>query len=173
MDRCTRAVILASLVVARVAHGNDRDPNTALGLSIAGSVVAVGLIIPAGNTNRLEWKTGLPLLVGAELAPSIGHVYAGDYLSAGLLTRLAGGGLIVLGAADPFPRNHNSFSLEPLSPLGGMCLLVGLGLTIAGTAYDVATSPAAARHHAHHRDIAPAIMPTPHGAPGFGLAGTF
>ena len=162
-------IIVVTCLVGNVAHAEDRDPDTALELTVGGSAAAVAFAIPAGNTTTAEWRTGLPLLICAELAPTIGHLYAGDYLSPGLFMRVAGGGLLALGFNDPLYKPSDGVGL---STSGGIAVLAGLGLSIGGIVYDIATARSATRRtNAHHVDV----MPTAYtgASTGVGLVGAF
>lgn len=166
------AVLAACLLASSVAHADERDPDTALELSVAGTAVAVGIAIPTGNLHNSDWKLGLPLLAVIDVVPSVGHFYAGDYLSPGLIARVVGSGMLVVGLADPFDHGDNfDIASGPGRALG----LGGLSLMIGGIVWDLATSRREARrYNAHHVEVLPTALVTDHGpVAGLGLGGRF
>ena len=96
----------------------------------------------------------------AEVLPSAGKAYAGDYVPPGLVARAAGGGLLVLGLADPWGPASGSEQL--FSRPARAAVVVGVLATIGGTVYDVATSASSAREYnadSHHVQIVPTFDP--------------
>jgi hypothetical protein len=165
------AVIALSLLAPSIARAEERDPDTALQLSIVGTLTAVVVAIPAGDLHNSDWKIGLPLLAAIEVLPSAGHIYAGDYVSPGLVGRVAGGGLLVLALADPF--HHDG--LEIVSDTARTVGLGGLALMVGGTIYDVVSARSAARrYNARKLELAPTAFATANGpVAGVGLGGRF
>ncbi len=138
--------IVGSLLVvalfARHAHAGD-DPAVAFALSgggTAASFVAVGVGIDTKNPHL-----GIGGLVSLSVTPSLGHLYAGDPLSAGLVVRSAGLGAMAGGwlwmvhscpkIADTIPCVSGGFFLT----------LAGMIATVVGTGLDVGTAADAAR----------------------------
>jgi hypothetical protein len=169
MKSITAIVVLCLSVSA--ARADERDPDTALVLTAGGTAVAVGIAIPAGSLHMKDWQVGVPLLAAIEVVPSVGHFYGGDYVSLGLAARVVGGGLLVLGLADPF--HHDSFEITttPAQILG----MSGVALTIGGVIWDFATaSSAARRYNKQHVDLLPTSLATAHGSvAGVALGGQF
>ncbi len=168
------AALACSVAGAEPAPSGPRDEDVASSLTILGSVGAVFLVGAAGNHTSAEWKPAAAELAGAVVAPAIGHIYAGDWLSPGLGMRVAGAGLLVLGAYNWSRPSGNSSQIE-LSPVGGMLIAGGLVSLATGVIYDIATSRRAVRrYNREHATIVPTALATATGvAPGLALAGGF
>jgi hypothetical protein len=176
------AILLGSLAVAHAepadADAAYRSPATASLLSIGG-FAASGLTMMAGLALDGGPGGGLIVIGAASLliTPSIGQFYSGNYLSAGLLTRLAGtaamalGGYLVIRSFD-FDV-HDDDSGEAAGSLlfagGGIAFLTGaiIDVTFAGTAAE--------RWNAKHGiTVAPTAIATPSGTTAaLGLSGRF
>jgi uncharacterized membrane protein YfcA len=166
------AVALLALLLPSIAHANDepdtRDPGNALALSIAGTFVGAAVLIPTGSMKNEDWKVGIPLLALAEVLPSVGHFYAGNYVSPGLVTRLVGGAMIVIALKDPFESDQIVSGNARALGISGMLL------TLGGTVYDIATAGREARrYNARTVSVTPAIATSEGMSPGFAVAGRF
>ncbi len=169
------ALVLASSVAgAEPAPSGPRDEDVATNLSILGSIGAVFLVGAAGDHTAAEWKPAAVELAGAVVAPAIGHIYAGDWLSPGLALRVAGAGLAALGAYE-WSRPYGDPSKIEFSPVGGVLIAGGVVALATGAIYDIATSRRVVRrYNREHATIVPTALATPSGiTPGLALAGRF
>jgi hypothetical protein len=102
-------------------------------------------------------------LTAVMLTPSLGHWYAGRYVTFGMGLRLAGAGFIVLLAAtagDDFPPQ------KEFAP--------GLVLMGAGTLLDIAMAGSAARDYNTRFRLAPTVLNDGRGPlPGLAAAASF
>jgi hypothetical protein len=211
MNRLATVAVAASVVVcagtaSRVAHAapaddgrreptsrieDDRDPDTALTISIASTAASVALI---GGGLALDGKWSERLLIAGAVSliftPGFGHGYGrGDLGTVGLALRGSALPIAMASAATlmvtedlcfyactPQPRDTGERVVRGLA-YGG--LVVSAGLVIAGTAYDLAT----VRHETREarttrrllRSIAPSVVQTQDGgmAPALAVAGAF
>lgn len=162
---------LLSIAASRgVAHADEevRDPDVAIGLVAAGELAAAGLVAagvlseeyPDDGLNALTC-TGLGLGV---VAPSLGHVYAGEYGHALVTTALRGGALYGLYYAETRTEN-------------GSLLAIGSAMVLTGLiAYDVVDARRAAdrRNAREEVRIVPAALGGDRGtAWGLAASGTF
>jgi hypothetical protein len=149
---------------------DDESPATALMLSIAGNVVPTVALVAGSHANSdgLLWFSA----IGSLLLPSMGHWYAGDYLTPGLGIRAAGVVLAGLGSSAVFDSCASSCG----SAAGYAGILAGVTLFIAGAVYDGVTAGDAARSYntKHHLQLAPTMVNDGmHSNVGLGLGGTF
>jgi hypothetical protein len=137
----------------------------ALGLSLTttlGSVVLLGAIEDGYDAPRSLLALGF---AGVVLGPTTGHVYAGHYVTRGLVVRLAGLGVAAFGIfAAPCPPDSHS-SVCPSLPI----VTAGAGLFLAGMFDDFLTLPATVRRrNARGLAIGPSL-----GGRGLAIAGNF
>ena len=163
------AFVLATITVARVASADPRteprSPDLALVLS-AGGVVLSSATIAASEVPR--GGNGALLVVGVcglAISPSIGHLYAADYLTWGAGLRLASPLLIYIGSRMSCVNPDGDGCTRPGD---GQLVMYGLGVGVfaAGIIYDLVTARSAARRY--NREHAVTIAPTPV-AGGYGL----
>lgn len=183
----TVAVLVVSSFAATAAEAGPRNRQTARVLSgaaagVAGAVTLTGfLTVPEGEAfNRPVLYTGVGMLF---VMPSLGEMYAGQYLTWGMGVRAVATGLAVwtlheevepvvcdtIGANKDL--NCKQFK-ENAYPLLGVAAIAFIG----GVFYDVLDAPDAAdRFNARHGFVvAPAPLSGPNGmAPGLTLTGTF
>lgn len=183
----TVAVLVVSSFAATAAEAGPRNRQTARVLSgaaagVAGAVTLTGfLTVPEGEAfNRPVLYTGIGMLF---VMPSLGEMYAGQYLTWGMGVRAVATGLAVwtlheevepvvcdtIGANKDL--NCRQFK-ENAYPLLGVAAIAFIG----GVFYDVLDAPDAAdRFNARHGFVvAPAPLSGPNGmAPGLTLTGTF
>ncbi|MBA3461403.1 MAG: hypothetical protein H0T46_15680 [Deltaproteobacteria bacterium] len=169
---------LASIVIATgSAHAGSpdtsppKDPNTALALSLGGSLVSVGLM-GAGMARNDE--TGAKLFVAGlwstVITPSLGHWYAGEVASTGFKIRLAGAAIVGVGLAQAmrclFCEDEDR---------GLVAATIGGGIYAIGAIWEIADAPGAAeRRNKRELQIAPAMVSTgAHPTLGVGIGGTF
>ncbi len=139
----------------------ERSPGTALALSLGGTIGAYVLATGSG----LAESEGLAATgaLGAFLAPSFGHWYAGDPWTDGLTLRLAGAGGVMVGAL--LLLGECGFEGGDCDETPGAVLLYGgAAAYVFGTILDIATAPGAAhKHNARLRERAArgwAVAPT-------------
>ena len=111
-------------------------------------------------------------LLSTLITPSLGHIYAGDYWTAGLGMRAAGGAVALVGVAQALDCGIIYASKECGFFSGGEAALVlGGTLAAAGAIYDIATAPKSARRYNERRF---SIVPASPGANiGLSIAGQF
>lgn len=159
-----------------MSDSTEKDPTTAVLLSIAGSAIPVALIAAGSSVDdeNLQATFGFGAAIGMLVGPSLGHWYAGDYLTGGMAMRGIGGSAFVIGAAMEF---GDCFLKEGCDSNGSAIMLMGGAVFVAGVVYDVATSAEAARqYNAKHARRSFQLGPTmvgAHASPGLGIAGTF
>lgn len=179
-------VSLCILLAAPSADAGKKNPRTATLLSaipasVSGAVALAGFITaPEGTpTNQPVLLTGIGMLF---VTPSIGEVYAGQYLTWGMAIRGAAAGLAVFTletqtktitcqTAHTSDEKCQGFK-ENAYPLLGIAAIAFVG----GVWYDALDAKDAAERYnvAHGYSIAPAVMPTASGtAPGLMLSGRF
>lgn len=156
--------------------GGELNEGTALALSLVGTVGSWALFI--GSAYMSEGGDGSGVLttvgaIGVLVGPSIGHWYAGKYVTRGLGLRALGVAAAFTGAMVALSE-CGLFSEEPCDPTGGETIaLLGAGLFIAGTVDDIVTAPGRVRRH-NERLAGLAVAPvlTQHSA-GFAIGGRF
>jgi hypothetical protein len=152
-----------------------KDPNTALMLSLGGTAASAALVI-AGAQGKDGGGLIMAGLATSLVTPSLGEWYAGKPLTAGMGIRAASAVVTVVGL---------SASLQCLDAAGechtdasaGYLLAGGLIGYAAGTVYDIATAPSAAREYNRNHAIRlqPAMLRAPSGSTtmGIGIGGSF
>ena len=148
----------------------EKSEQTALGLSLLGTIAPVALLIGAAKADQPELATAgaIGMLVG----PSLGHWYAGRYVTGGMLVRGGGTALMLAGVV----RAIGSLDCEErCSDDGGVLMAAGAVMFVGGTLYDLATAGRAARAwNEQHLDLGPTVVRGASGpVPGFGVAGSF
>jgi hypothetical protein len=179
-------VLLVLLVSASGTARADRSRQTAQILSGAGTGVSSAVILAGfvfasqGNPfNKPLMYTGL---ASAALTPSLGEIYAGDYVTIGMAVRVAAAGLAtyaLVNKTETKTCDDAMMSSQQCTNLSGPGIAI-LGVAaiafIGGMAYDVGDAgPAVDRYNRSHGVmIAPTALATPTGpAPGLALAGAF
>lgn len=175
-----RAVVVAVLLLAHVAHADPEDKSelTAASLAVVGSLIGpatIALAVEEGNyAGQPLHDQAVPMLVGGAVAiilgPSLGNWYAGQANSRGLDLRLGGAAAVALGVgivADNFSLSDDRGSDAGVA-IGGLIGLGGLALIATGTVMDVVNAPRAAAKH--NLSIAPMIGAKQN---GLAVAGTF
>jgi hypothetical protein len=178
-------VILLVLAVAAPAHADGPKSETTaqvasgVGTGISGGLILAGFLAGDSNYpyNRPLMYTGL---VSALITPSLGQIYAGDYITIGMAARVLGVGIGTYGlthytqvtpcesghAPNDTCRHIDSGAI----PFLGLAAIAFVG----GMAYDVAdASSAVQRWNEHHGFmVAPTVVPASDGpAPGLSFAG--
>ena len=163
------ATVLALSVFASPALAEERkSENAAFALSAGGTLVSAGLVAYAAH-RAPDDAADTYLAAGAvalAVTPTLGHWYAGDYVTLGLGARVVGGAAIYLG--------HRMASCGgDCSSDGGTALMVfGAGAVIAGALWDVATASRAAQtwNARHYLALTPTVTP---GGAGLSFGGSF
>ena len=169
---------LAILLLAAPAHA-DKSPTVATALSGVGVGASSALVVASffvGNgrddINAPLFLTGLGTSI---VTPSLGQIYAGEYLTLGMGVRAAGGVLAAIAILtqretvacdDGIHRDCKGLEGAGIALLG----LAAIGY-IGGIAYDVQDAgDAAVRANGPHVTLAPTLLP--HGG-GLAIAGAF
>jgi hypothetical protein len=137
-----KVVLLAVVVLAGEARAGD-DPAVAFALSGGGagaSFAAIGVGISTENP-----YLGLGGLASLAITPSLGHLYAGDPLTAGLVVRTAGLGAMAGGWLWMLHSCPKIADTMPCASGGFLLSIGGLIATVIGTGIDVGTAAEAAR----------------------------
>ncbi|HEU0037135.1 MAG TPA: hypothetical protein VFQ53_41280 [Kofleriaceae bacterium] len=159
--------------VAPQASEDQLSENTALALSIGGTVVPWVMFLAAANSDSDGDTLATVGAIGTMFGPSLGHWYAHDILSRGLGLRALGVGAAFTGAMVALtecPLFSEEECHESAAP--AVLLIAGAGLYIAGTIDDIATAPGEARQY--NRDHSLALVPTVTGhSGGLTVVGSF
>ena len=173
-----RWLIVAALLVTAGPARADKSRQTATTLSVAGTAVSSALVIAAFAVSADTADVNAPLLytgIGtAIVTPSLGEIYAGQYLTWGMGIRAAAGalavGAIAFGQETVTCPNAASSSQTCQQLTGNAVALLGAAAIayIGGAAYDVMdASDAVDRYNLRHGfgyALAPTIVPSPRGA---------
>jgi hypothetical protein len=181
-----RVIVTLFLLLACATAHAEKNPKTATLLSavssgISGGVVVAGFVT-ASNGERINdpvMYTGIGLLF---VTPSLGEMYAGQYLTWGMGIRLAASGLAVytletqtsLAVCDTAHSSQDppcEVFKEAAYPLLGLAAIGFIG----GVWYDVLDAGDAVERYnkRHNLNVTPTV-PTSSGlAPGLTLSGTF
>jgi hypothetical protein len=148
------ALVLLVTPAAAQAEG-PKSPDEALALS-GGVTLLSGILVAATvEDDALSPMTAIGI-AGLALGPSLGHVYAGEYITGGLALRAAGMTAAILGYREA-SRCSEVGDCNMTAGAGGVIL--GASAFAAGIIWDVATAPRAARrwNERHGISIAPVI----------------
>jgi len=171
-------VIVAGLaLVASPAHA-EKKKKTAIALTAAGTGFSGGLVLAsflvhpqAGEANKPLLYTGLGTSV---VTPSLGHFYAGRYLTIGMGIRAAALGLAAYGISQNQDQPCDIDPTENCPTLTGRGFTVLALATIAyigGVAYDVRTTPDSVEHYnRYHVQLMPLAT---HNSGGLAIGGRF
>lgn len=163
----TTAALALVLAPAAARAEDHKSADEALALS-GGVTLLSGILVAATvEDDDLSPMTAIGL-AGLALGPSLGHVYAGEYLTGGLALRAAGMTVAILGL-----REGTTCADGDCIAKGAVAAAVlGGAAFAAGIIWDVATAPRAARrwNERHGLSIAPVV--TDDGA-GVTLGGSF
>ena len=167
-----RALVILALL-ARFAHAEpaEKSPTTALLLSASGTVASAAALAYAFHldSGRMANTYAAIGITGLLVHPSLGHWYAGNGLSTGLLVRAGGGALVLTAALMAMDCRQDHTCGD--SPTGARAL-GGAGVILAGAIWDIATAPSAARRWNARHALAITPTATAHGA-GLAVGGTF
>lgn len=177
--------MLALVLTTGTAHA-EKKRQTAQILAGVGTGVSSALILSgflfADQGNPINKPLMYSGLASAVITPSLGHMYAGQYVTIGMAVRVGAAGF----ATYALTHETKTGTCDTAQSAGTMCTsFYGAGIAmlgvaaiafIGGMAYDVDDAASAAdRYNASHGVmIAPTALATPHGpAPGLSLAGWF
>jgi hypothetical protein len=135
-------VMVAALATPAVADPADPDPKIALGLSLGGTAMSVG-VFAAGDRMHNDSL----VLVGAGslvLTPSFGHWYAGDGGGSALALRAGSAGAFLVGFT--YVARRCLFGCPTTAEEVGAAVVVfgSIAGVVGGTIWDVVTAPRAA-----------------------------
>lgn len=161
--------LLVSLAKPAAAQPEPLSEGAALGLSLGTTVVSWSVMVGAGSIEDETTATTVAAVagLGTLIAPSTGHVYAGQIITRGLVLR--GAGLASLGGFVLAVRDCDFIENDCES--AGLAILLGLtavGLYVGGTIDDIVTAPRRVRRHNRARTIQPVITPA-----GVAIVGRF
>lgn len=155
-----------------------KSPTTAILLSLGGTAGSLALMVAGANSSGANADSLVTVgLLSTLVTPSLGHWYAGHYLTGGMAMRAGGGVLVIAGLAQALGSSldsENSGSGDN-GDSGAAMFLVGAGLYVGGALYDIATAPSAAeRWNTTHLQLAPTMVSSgTHTTVGLGLGGSF
>ena len=152
-----KSIIVASALASSIASARPQpapeelSQTTATWLSAGGTVAAYSLVALSSSVNSgrdTSPSLGVVALAATFVAPSLGHWYAGTYLTRGLGLRVGAAGVAFLGAAvaiscsglghdDDQPDGDCTTS----NAVGIGLLVVGGGMFIGGTIDDIVQAP--------------------------------
>lgn len=171
------ALVVAVLLAAAPAHA-EKSEKVASALAGTGTGIASALVLSSFLVHPQDEQVYLPTFyagIGLSVfAPSLGHFYAGRYLTIGMAIRAGAAGIAAIGlgqkqdgACDANPRDNC-----PTITGGGLTLISLAAIAyIGGVAYDVRDAPNAVEHYnKYHAQLLPTAMP--HGG-GLALIGSF
>lgn len=152
-----------------------KSPETAMLLSLAGTIAPIALVAIGANSEGSQGEDLVTLgVLAAFVTPSLGHWYAGHYLTGGMAMRAGGAGLVTLGVISLVGECLDSED-SSCGDGGAGVMIAGAGLFAAGAIYDIATAGDAARAwNSSHLRIAPTMVSSgAHSGFGVGLGGSF
>jgi len=179
--------MICVMAAAVPAHAEGpKSEQTAEILSGVGTGVSSALILAGFLDENSDQPFNKPLmftgLASALITPSLGQLYAGDYITIGMAARVLGVGI----ATYALTHYTKTTTCDAATMSGTMCKtldsgafpLLGLAAIafVGGIAYDVAdAAPAVQRWNEHHGfQIAPTVVPGANGpAAGLSLFGQF
>ncbi len=148
-------VLTGTAVAEPVKHRRTAVALIAGGALAAGAIVAGGALAPNESTRDALLSTGL---TGLLIAPSLGHLYADELVTGGMLLRVAGVATLGVATGTFGEKRRDS------STLAG----VGIAAIACGAIWDLATTGGAVDRW----NRGPTLLAMPHGA-GLGVAGGF
>ena len=191
-----RALILAALLASTTAAhagGRARSRTVAQVLAGVGTGLSAGLTLTSVLINKYDETANTPMLIvglsTSVITPSLGQIYAGDYLTWGMTIRAVSGAMIAIGALG-FTAHKHCLEQGPMGTfVDTTCaeltqqsvVIMGLGAIgyIGGVAWDVLDTGDAVDRYNRTQGVyvAPTASvihtPTGHDVPMVGLVGTF
>jgi hypothetical protein len=177
MRRTLLFCVSAGLCMSASPAAAEKDPKTALVISGIGTGASAALVLSSvvigadsGTVHRPTFFAG----VGTSLiTPSLGHWYAGEWLTIGMGIRTGAALIAVLGATQTRDDrcDVDPTKVCPTLTNAGFTMLGLAGIAyVAGVAYDVVDAPDAVERHngtrPPHNPFAMRLVPTTstHGA---------
>jgi len=178
--RFPRALVLVVLTMSLAtgtAHA-EKSKRTATILAASGTAVASVLVMSSVLVHPQSEEIYKPTLYAglglALVTPSLGHFYAGRYLTIGMGIRGAAAALAGIGFAQKKDAACHTDPRQncPIVTGGGLVLISLAAIAaVGGVAYDVHDAPNAVEHYNRsHAMLVP--VATPHGG-GLALTGEF
>jgi hypothetical protein len=159
------------------SDAGPKDPDTALMLSLGGTLASHAIMFAGLAADNGDLVLGG--LATGFFAPSFGEWYAGKPLTAGMGIRAASAFVTVAGVAEGLKclDFEGSDTSCHSGDSAGILIAGGLIGYAAGSIYDIATAPRAAREYnrTHAVTVQPSLLRTPSGTTsvGVGIGGTF
>jgi len=148
----------------RLIQTSEKDPTTAVLLSLGTTLAGVAIIGAAADENESLTMLGVGALF---FGPSTGHWYAGRYGGYGMAARAASAGLMVYGLMSMFEAHcdlgcNDNGQQHDAERRGATAMVVGAIGWVGATVYDIVTAPEAVRDYnrAHQMTIAPTVIPS-------------
>jgi len=175
-----RALLSLALLglLAPAAHAERKKLSTAQAASGVGTGASAALFLSAFLLAKQNGgDVNLPLvfvgLGSSVITPSLGHWYAGRYLTIGTGVRAAAAGVAAWGVLNYSQTVRcNTFEyMECKNLKGGAIVVLGISAIafVGGAAYDFKTLGESVDSYNARFAITPTIMPTTSGPPGAGL----
>jgi hypothetical protein len=175
------AIAMLVVIATRTARADDdlepppptqtvvqRSPVTAELLSLGGTLGSFALFGIGTRSATLVAASVASLVI----TPSIGHIYAGEYLTGGLGIRLVGELAVFYGASLSCKYNEEHVCSGPTKEQVGWTL-AGAGVLLVGVGFDLVTAPGAAqRYNREHAQVTLVPIATDRSY-GLALAGSF
>jgi hypothetical protein len=177
-----RIAVLALLVLTSSARADDKDPDTALALSLGGtaaSFAAIGgaaVCYPRADSHTVCDALAVTGVAGLVLAPSLGHWYSGTIFPRGLWMRALGATSVLFGTGLLIATAESDSSSTTWAVVGGGLFLAGGGLALTGIIDDLVEARSAATRYndAHRVQVMPTVLNPPSGpVMGIGVSGRF
>jgi hypothetical protein len=168
------AAILALALLAPAAHAEHKKLTTAQAASGVGTGVSAALFLSAFLVSKTSGDVNMPLVyIGlgtSVITPSLGHWYAGNYLTPGMGIRAAAAAFATFGVLN-YSQTVRCNTAEYKECTGlkreaGIILGVSAIAFVGGAALDFKTLSESVDRYNAQLSITPTILPTATGAPG-------
>ena len=136
-----------ALAAATPAHATPKSRGVAQALAGVGTGVSAGLVVSSLFLNKFGDVANAPLLLAglgsSIITPSLGQIYAHDYLTLGMAARAVAGAMIAYGAFEMTSSKRCLTDTGAVSMCSGITqqglVVIGLGAIayIGGVAYDI------------------------------------
>ncbi|MFT3694551.1 MAG: hypothetical protein QM831_15490 [Kofleriaceae bacterium] len=173
---------LAILLLTATAHADDAQPKnetTAQVMAGVGVGVSSALILAGFIAQDSTYPYNRPLMYAglgtALITPSLGHFYAGEYVTIGMAARAVGIGLATYGLTHYVQSTTCQLGGETDCHKLDSGAIPFLGLAaiafVGGMAYDVNDAgDAVKRYNTRHFAVTPTVVPTTNGGPAPGIS---
>ncbi len=179
-----RLVVIAGLLASQGAHA-EKSRETAQILSGAGAGVSTAIVLSSFLVTDKANETNMPLLyIGlgtALVTPSLGELYAGQYLTWGMGVRALAGAAAIYAVTEKTETvtctNQPTATQKCQNMTGTGLAILGVAAIayIGGAWYDIADAPDAVDRKTGRIHIAPIVVPAGDGswAPGLYFSATY